>query len=188
MGQFRYFGTIQTGDVDGNGHDDVTARGPTGVARGSATGAAPAAGSAICPRATRRSQQRDARGNVNRLKHIRFRRYPVRSGLDVTLRGPRRVQPGAIATYVARVHNRRSRGRRLDSSLWDVTLRSGNRARRIHELRRGRSRSFSIKHRAPRTAGKRFCVSIAAVGPGLRPAADRACARTQGDRAPARAG
>ena len=28
---FKYFGTIRTGDVDGDGHDDVIARGPTGV-------------------------------------------------------------------------------------------------------------------------------------------------------------
>ena len=27
----QYFGTIRTGDVDGDGHDDVIARGPTGV-------------------------------------------------------------------------------------------------------------------------------------------------------------
>ena len=129
--------------------------------------------------------QRDARGNVHRLKFVRFREYPARSGLDVTVRGPRRVLPGADATYVARVRNRRSGGSRPASSLWDVTLSSGDRERRIRELRRGRSRSISFRHRAPRAAGKRFCVSIRAVGPGLRPAADRFCARTSASRGPA---
>ena len=99
--------------------------------------------------------RRDARGNVSRLVYIRNRRHRLRPGLAVTLRGPRRVRPGTTARYLARVHNRRRRGDRLLSSLWDVTLTGRpHPARqplaRIRELRAGRSRRLVFTIRVPR--------------------------------------
>ena len=105
--------------------------------------------------------QRDARGNVHRLKFVRFREYPARSGLDVTACVARAACCRAPAPRTWRACTtavRKDAG--PASSLWDVTLSNGDREQRIHELRRGRSRNVSFTYRAPRAAGKRFCVSI----------------------------
>jgi hypothetical protein len=131
---------------------------------------------------------RDPAGNVDRLEFVHFRDYPLRSGLAVGVRGPRRVRAGTTVRYLARVHNRRRGRHRLVSSLWDIAVRSGTRHRRIHELRRGRSRSVTFTRRVPRTARRRFCVSVLAVGPGLSAAADRTCAPVQAARAPSLTG
>jgi hypothetical protein len=127
---------------------------------------------------------RDRRGNVHRLEPVRFRAYPARPGLAVTLRGPRRVQPGTAARYVARVHNRRRGTRRLASSLWHVTLNNRARPRRIKELRRGRSRRLVFMRRVPRSARRRFCVDVLASAAGARAARARVCSRVQGARPP----
>ena len=130
--------------------------------------------------------RRDAHGNVDRLVYIRNRRHRLRPGLAVTLRGPRRVQPGTTASYVARVHNRRrTGGDRLVSSLWDVTLTGilhttgATRPRRIRELRAGRSRRLVLSVRVPRAAKGRFCTSAGAVAPGARADRARICARVR---------
>ena len=128
---------------------------------------------------------RDDRGNVSRVVGVRPRRYPARGGLAVTLRGPRRVRPGGTARYIARVHNRRRRGRGLRSSLWDVALhvRRG-RTIRIAEVRPGRSRRLMLSRRVPRSARHRFCVDAAATAAGARVAHAKACAAVGAARPP----
>jgi hypothetical protein len=129
--------------------------------------------------------RRDARGNIDRLVYIRNRPHRLRPGLALTLRGPRRVEPGSSARYVARVRNRRRAGDRLLSSLWDVTL-AGRAAgatgagaphvTRIRELRAGRSRRLVITVRVPRAAKGRFCTHAVASAPAARADNARACA------------
>ncbi len=140
---------------------------------------------------------RDARGNVDRLEYVRYRRYQARGGLAVTLRGPRSVRPGATVTYVARVHNRRRHSHRLVSSLWDITLTTGTRTKHIPELRRGRSRTLVFTVRVPRSAPVsvpraprgRFCIEATAGAPGVRADRARACSRVRAAaRAPASRG
>ena len=141
--------------------------------------------------------RRNARGEVDRLEYVPNRRHRLRPGLAVTLRGPRSVTPGATVTYVARVHNRRHGRNRLVSSLWDVSVVHGARTKRVHELRRGRTRSVSFRLRVPRTAGTtgaprsagtvrlpgsargRFCVGVGASAPGARADFARACSRVR---------
>ena len=122
--------------------------------------------------------RRDARGNVDRLVRVRQRMHPRRGGLAVSLRGPRRVEPGAKAIYVARVSNRRRGRDRLRSSVWDVRVAAHRGTKRIRELRRGRSRTFVFTRRVPRHA-RRICVPVAASAPGTRTAVDRACSRVR---------
>ena len=139
--------------------------------------------------------RRDARGNVDRLKYVRYRHHTLRAGLALTLRGPRSVRPGATATYVARMHNRRHGRNRIVSSLWDITLIRGAHTQRIHELRRGRTRSFSFTVRVPQSTGTarvprgagavrvpgtprgRFCVGVRASAPGARADSAHVCSR-----------
>ena len=127
--------------------------------------------------------RRDKAGNVSGLEPVRFRVHPRRTGLGVTLRGPRTVTAGTTARFFARLRNRRSGGTRVVSSLWDLKLRSGEfqiaRAgalHRIRELRRGRSRTVVIHVRVPAGAGGRFCTTVTATAPGTRAATARACA------------
>ena len=122
--------------------------------------------------------RRDARGNVDRLVRVRQRVHPRRGGLAVSLRGPRRVEPGAKAIYVARVSNRRRGRDRLRSSVWDVRVAAHRGTKRIRELRRGRSRTFVFTRRVPRHA-RRTCVPVAASAPGTRTAVDRVCSRVR---------
>jgi len=136
---------------------------------------------------------RDAHGNISRLVYVRNRPHRLRPGLALRLRGPRRVEPGSSARYVARVRNRRrAGGDRLLSSLWDVTLASGAsgasrvtrmaggpRPTRIRELRAGRSRRLVITVRVPRAAKGRFCTSAVATAPGARADGARACTRVR---------
>ena len=128
---------------------------------------------------------RDARGNISRLVGVRPRRHPARGGLAVTLRGPRRVRPGGTARYIARVHNRRRRGRGLRSSLWDVVLhvRRG-RTIRVAKVRPGQSRSLMLSRRVPGSARHRFCVDAAATAAGARAAHAKACAVVRAARPP----
>ena len=128
---------------------------------------------------------RDARGNVSRLRHVRNRSYPARPGMAVTLRGPRRVQPGNPARYVMRVRNRRRGADRLLSSLWDVRLNTGRpRKTEIRELRRGRSRTLRFTRSVPRIARERFCTVVVTTAPGARAARARVCAQVGAARAP----
>jgi hypothetical protein len=140
--------------------------------------------------------RRDAYGNIDRLVYIRNHPHRLRPGLALTLRGPRHVQPGTSARYVARVHNRRRRGGdRLASSLWQVTLASratattpaagAARVSRIRELRAGRSRQLVITVRVPRAAKRRFCTHAIATAPGAVADHARVCTRVgpaRGDR------
>ena len=120
---------------------------------------------------------RDRRGNVHRLVRVREPSYPARRGLTVSLHGPRRVQPGTVVSYVARLRNQRRGKDRLASSLWDVTLTRATRTTRIRELRRGRTRSVTFTRRVPRTTTRsRFCVSVVATAAGARAADARSCA------------
>ncbi len=119
---------------------------------------------------------RDARGNVDRLVRVRNRSFPARRGLAVSVDGPRRVQPGAVVRYVARLRNRRRSKDRLISSLWDVALNDGTRTTRIRELRRGRARRVSVFRRVPRATRSRFCVHVGATAAGARAADARVCA------------
>jgi hypothetical protein len=120
---------------------------------------------------------RDARGNVHRLVRVREPRYRARGGLTVSLRGPRRVRPGTVVGYAARLHNQRRGRDRTRSSLWDVTLNNGRRTVRIRELRRGRARSVTFTRRVPRTTTRsRFCVTVVATAAGARAAHARSCA------------
>jgi hypothetical protein len=128
---------------------------------------------------------RDARGNVDRLVRVRHRSYPLRPGLAVSLHGPRRAQAGTSARYVARLRNRRGGRDRLRSSLWDVTLTSGTRTARFHEVPRGRSRRLVFSRRVPRSARGRFCVDIVATAPGARAVRVSDCARVRAAAAPA---
>ena len=127
---------------------------------------------------------RDARGNVNRLTHVRYRRHPLRSGLALTVGGPRRVQPGTSVRYVARVRNRRRDGDRVVSSLWDVAVNGGTRTKEIRELRAGRTRTVTFTRRVPRTARGRFCARVGVSAPGARPAGAGVCSRVQAARPP----
>jgi hypothetical protein len=120
---------------------------------------------------------RDRRGNVHRLVRVREPSYPARRGLTVSLHGPRRVQPGAVVRYVARLRNQRRGKDRLASSLWDVTLKHATRTTRIRELRRGHTRSVTFTRRVPRTTTQsRLCVSVVATAAGARAADARSCA------------
>jgi hypothetical protein len=128
--------------------------------------------------------RRDAYGNIDRLVYIRNHPHSLRPGLALTLRGPRRVQPGTTVRYLARVHNRRrTGGDRLASSLWQVALASrGPRVSRIRELRAGRSRRLVITVRVPRAAKGRFCAHAIASAPGAPADKARACARVRAAR------
>jgi hypothetical protein len=112
--------------------------------------------------------RRDARGNISTLVHVHNRPRRLRPGLAVTLRGPRRVQPGTTTRYVARVQNRRRGGDRLLSSLWGVTLTGGTRSTRMDELRAGRSRRVVFTVRVPRAARGRLCTRAVAGALGAR--------------------
>ncbi len=120
---------------------------------------------------------RDATGTVDRLVPMLQRSHPVRAGLAITLYGPRRVQARRAARYVAVVYNRRTDRQRQRSSLWDVAVVNGRgHTLRIHELRRGRSRSLSFSRAVPSAAGSRFCVDVFATAPGVHAAHARICA------------
>ena len=122
--------------------------------------------------------RRDAKGNVSRLEQVRYPRYRARPGLDVTLRGPQIVEPGAKVRYIARVRNRRhTGGDRMLTSLWDVGLTAGERRVRIRELRAGTSRRVRFTLVVPDTAPRRVCARVAAGAPGARAARDTVCAR-----------
>jgi hypothetical protein len=124
--------------------------------------------------------QRDARGNVHRLRYVRVRDHRFRPGLAVTLRGPRRVTPGSTASYIARVRNTRRRTRDpMVSSLWDVNVRDRARTTRIHRLRRGRSRTVTFTRRIPQAARGIFCPVVVATAPGARSARARVCSRVR---------
>jgi hypothetical protein len=94
-------------------------------------------------------------------------------GPQFSVRCPRRLQAGATATYRVRVHKRRRGKHQLRSSL-DVAVLTGDRSRRIHRLRRGRTRTFTLTREV--LARLSLCVDVQATGPGLRPVADRTCA------------
>ena len=120
---------------------------------------------------------RDRRGNIHRVVRAREASYPVRRGLTVSLHGPRRVQPGTVVTYTARLRNQRRGRDKLRSSLWDVTLTHATRTTRIRELRRGRTRRVTFTRRVPRTATRsRMCVTVVATAAGARAADARSCA------------
>jgi hypothetical protein len=122
--------------------------------------------------------RRDAKGIVSRLEQVRYPRHRARPGLDVTLRGPRTVEPGAKVHYVARVHNRRhTGGDRMASSLWDVGVGAGERRVRIRELRAGKSRRVRFTLVVPDTARRRICARAVAAAPGARATRDTVCAR-----------
>jgi hypothetical protein len=127
---------------------------------------------------------RDRQGNVDRLVSVRSHRSPQRGGLAVSLRGPRQVEPGSTVRYVARVHNRRRGKRRLASSVWDIMLHNGPRTKRIHELRRGRTRSVVLTRQVPPTARGRVCARVVATAPGTRAASDRVCSLIRAAQAP----
>jgi hypothetical protein len=127
---------------------------------------------------------RDRRGNIDRLVTVRTKDSPERSGLAVSLRGPSRVRPGSTVRYLARVQNRRSGKRRLASSVWDVVLHGGRTTRRIHELRRGRSRTFTVVERVPRGTRGRFCGFAVATAPDTRAALDTVCSSVRAAQAP----
>ena len=118
---------------------------------------------------------RDRAGNVDRLVAVRTKDSPERSGLAASVRGPRQVQPGATVKYVVQVRNRRSAKQRPGSSVWDIVVHSGKTTRRIHELRRGRSRTFTVTERVPLSAGPRFCTSVVGTAPDTKAAVGRAC-------------
>ena len=74
------------------------------------------------------------------------------------------------------------------SSLWGVTLTAPGRTRPIHELRRGRTRSFAFTVTVPRSAATaklpgtprgRFCVVVGAGAPGARPDSSRVCSHVR---------
>jgi hypothetical protein len=116
---------------------------------------------------------------VDRLEYVRNRRHRLRPGPAITLRGPSSVTPGARARYVARVQNPRHGRDRLLSSLWDVTLVQGARTKRIHELRRGRTRGVGFVVRVPGDARGRFCVALGAAAPGAHADSARVCSRVR---------
>jgi hypothetical protein len=120
---------------------------------------------------------RDARGNVDRLVAERRRPFPIRGGLAVALRGPRRVQPGSSVRYAAVVSNHRTDKRRARSSLYAIALdlRRG-RPLRVDELRRGRSRTLTFRRRVPSSARTPFCVGVVATAAGARARTARTCA------------
>jgi hypothetical protein len=122
--------------------------------------------------------RRDAKGNVSRLAAVRHPARTHRPGLDVSLRGPRTVEPGARVRYVARVRNRRhTGGDRMASSLWDLRVGAGERQVRIRELPAGKARRIRFSLTVPERARGRICAQASAGAPGARAANDRACAR-----------
>ena len=116
---------------------------------------------------------RDRAGNVNRLVAARTQRSPVRSGLTLSVRGPRQVQPGSTVTYVVRLQNRRGGKRRMGSSVWDIVLYGGQTNQRIRELRRGRARTVIVTERVPLRVGQRFCTTVVATAPDMRAAEEQ---------------
>ena len=130
-------------------------------------------------------QQRVRVGNVDRFVLARTKDSPERAGLAVSLRGPSWVRPGSTVRYLARVQNRRSGHHRLASSVWDVVLHGGSTTRRIHELRRGRSRTFIVVERVPRHARRRFCGFAVATAPDTRAALHTVCSSVRARQAPA---
>ena len=91
------------------------------------------------------------------------------------MQGPSQVQPGSTVTYTVRVQNGRDGKRRRASSVWDIVLQLGQTTKRIHELRRGRSRTFTFAERVPLTIGRRFCTGVVAGAPDTRSVQDRLC-------------
>ena len=128
---------------------------------------------------------RDKEGNVDRLVARRTLDSPERSGLAVSLRGPRRVRPGTTVRYLAHVHNTRHNKRRLASSVWDIVLHSGQTTKRIHELRRGRSSGIVLTERVPLGTRRRFCTAVVTTAPDTRAVYDRVCSSVRAAQAPA---
>jgi hypothetical protein len=124
--------------------------------------------------------RRDAKGNVSRLVAVRHPARTLRPGLDVALRGPRTVEPGARVRYVARVRNRRhTGGDRMASSLWDVRVGAGERQVRIRELPAGKARRIRFSLTVPARAQERICAQAAAGAPGARADHDTVCSRVR---------
>jgi hypothetical protein len=124
--------------------------------------------------------RRDAKGNVSRLVAVRHPARTHRPGLDVSLRGPRTVEPGTQVRYVARVRNRRhTGGDRMASSLWDVRVGAGERRVRIRELPAGKARRIRFSLTVPERAQGRICAQAAAGAPGARADHDTVCSRVR---------
>ena len=103
--------------------------------------------------------------------------------------------PGSVATYAVRVHNRRRKGRRNISSLWNTHLRTSltpvgggktlaiqvpePKLRQVREVRRGKTKVLRIPVRVPgrlaQTTVRRVCVSAVALPDSARPDSARAC-------------
>jgi hypothetical protein len=133
-------------------------------------------------------------GMITTLRTVAPKRLAARRGLGVSLRGPRTVKSGTTATYRVRVLDRRAGSRkRLRSALWHVIVEETTEPpqvsrrpttvtrrrlaiRRIHELRRGRSRTYLLRVRVPRAARGRSCVSAMVLADAARPARARLCA------------
>ncbi|MFZ0040885.1 MAG: hypothetical protein WAK93_06250, partial [Solirubrobacteraceae bacterium] len=138
---------------------------------------------------------RDRAGVITGLAPAVTRRVAQRSGLALSLAGPRAVSPGATLTYAVRVRNRRRGPRnRLVSSLWHVlvqgtltssrsTGQSGSSAPRrsaawkLVELRRGQSRTLRLHVQIPRTVRGRVCLAAVARADSARAAGTRLCTR-----------
>ena len=131
---------------------------------------------------------RDARGNIDRLVPVRYRSYPARPGLAVSLRGPSRVQPGTTASV------RRTRAQPPPRPRSAALLAVGRHAPRprAHEAH-PRAAAWPHAHlqlhrqgaaqRRNRQVGStprgRFCVGVGANAPGARAEGARVCSRVR---------
>ncbi len=144
---------------------------------------------------------RDRAGVITGLAPAVTRRVAQRSGLALSLAGPRAVSSGARLTYAVRVRNRRRGPRnRLVSSLWHVLVRGtltssrpavrlgssaprSMAAWRLFELRRGQSRTLRLHVQIPRSATGRVCLAAVARADSARAASTRLCTRLISPRA-----
>jgi hypothetical protein len=133
---------------------------------------------------------RDRAGVISELRTVAPRRLPQRSGLAVSLAGPRTVTSGATTTYNARVRNtRRGPRNRTVSSLWHLVVQAfgspteqvnPNSAkpiltREITELRRGRATLMRIPVSFIGSQGKQRCITVTVTADSARPATAQIC-------------
>jgi hypothetical protein len=133
---------------------------------------------------------RDRAGVISGLRAVAPRRLPQRSGLAMSLAGPRTVTSGATTTYTARVRNTRRGPRdRTVSSLWHLVVQAfrspteqvnPNSAkpiltREITELRHGRATLVRIPVNFTGSHGKRRCITVTVIADSARPATAQIC-------------
>ncbi len=126
---------------------------------------------------------RDRKGEFAGLRPVAPRRPAARPGLAVRLHAPAlRASWRRASVPITNVNQRRARGSRVASSLWDLRI-TGNaggppRTIRLKQLRARHTRAVRLTIRVPPGAHRRVCVQVTANAISARGASARRCART----------